>query len=321
MKCKYCGKEIDDDSVFCEQCGAKVEKKSSWKWWVIGGVVAIGLVMGVLAIIDYNRWTEVEDAVGSWPPCKEGRNGVNYSQNGVYYIIQKGYEQSLIRVERGFPIRIKFVDVVLNGKIFDCKGDHGGLGAFALLGNDGRVTFVTDYGSGGDLLYNGFSRIGGAMSWCSDINHIYGVDGDKVCGNDRENVETIFPDGCGQPVKVGDKWRYILIGGQYMFEDQFEDAYPFCYGKARVCKNGRWYYIDSNNHELVIHNNYDKRVTYEVLQGEDFHYDDNVQKVVAKMLLRRYGVNGGKKEVGDYWALVDETGEIVESVKKKNSLR
>lgn len=27
MKCNYCGKEIPDDSVFCEHCGMKMEKK------------------------------------------------------------------------------------------------------------------------------------------------------------------------------------------------------------------------------------------------------------------------------------------------------
>ena len=306
MKCKCCNSEIPNDSVFCEKCGAKVKKKSMWKWWIIGGVITIGVVMGFLAIVNYNRWTEVKDAVGSWPPCKGG--------DGVYYIVQKGYDQSLVRIEGEFPIRIKFVDVVVNGEIFACGGEHSGLGAFAFLGNDGRVRFVTDYCAGGSLFDNHFSYIGdGATIWRSDINHIYGVCGDLVCGDNCENVNTLFPYGYGQPViELDGKWRYIKVDGNYMFEDEFDDAYPFCYGKARVCKNGKWYYIDGNNQELVIHNDCDRSVTYKVLEGEDFHYDDNTQEVVAKMHLKRYSDKGRRKN-GEYWALVDGEGRIVES--------
>lgn len=303
MKCPRCKSEIPNDSLFCEQCGAKVEKKSTWKWWIIGGVVVIGLVVGILAIINYNRWAEIEDSVGSWPPCKSGE--------GTYYIVQKGYDHSLIHVERGFPIRIKFVDVVVNGKIFVCGGDHSGLGAFALLENDGRITFVTDYDSGGNHFDNGFSHIGGAMFLHSDINHIYGVGSDRVCGDNCENVNMIFPGGYGQPVQEANgKWRYINVDGNYVFEDEFDDAYPFCYGKARVCKNGRWYYIDRDNHELMIHNDYDQSVKYEILQGEDFHYNDDLQKVVAKMRLRR---DGKVRTDGLYSAIVDNSGRILKS--------
>lgn len=303
MKCKHCNSEIDDDSLFCENCGAKVEKKHIWKWWIIGVVAAAGLVIGILAIVNYNRWAEIEDSVGSWPPCKSGE--------GAYYIVQKGYDHSLIHVERGFPIRIKFVDVVVNGKIFVCGGDHSGLGAFALLENDGRVTFVTDYDSGGNLFDNGFSRIGGAMVWHSDINHIYGVGSDRVCGDNCENVNMIFPGGYGQPVQESNgKWRYINVDGNYVFEDEFDDAYPFCYGKARVCKDGRWYYIGGDKHELTVYDG-DGRV-YEVLQGENFHYNDDLKKIVAEMHLGGNSRSTRGYCGKDFSTLVDGEGHVLD---------
>ena len=45
MKCKHCGKEIANDSNFCEYCGAKVKKRMPW--WailliVLGGLSFIG---------------------------------------------------------------------------------------------------------------------------------------------------------------------------------------------------------------------------------------------------------------------------------------
>jgi len=57
MKCKHCNSEIDEDSLFCEQCGAKVvdeipddnreETKSNTKkyLWLGVGVVAIAILL------------------------------------------------------------------------------------------------------------------------------------------------------------------------------------------------------------------------------------------------------------------------------------
>jgi len=45
MKCPKCNSEISNDSVFCEQCGAKVEKKSVFnaKWWVAVALLLFGM--------------------------------------------------------------------------------------------------------------------------------------------------------------------------------------------------------------------------------------------------------------------------------------
>lgn len=166
---------------------------------------------------------------------------------------------------------------------------------------------MTDYDSGGNHFDNGFSRIGGAMFWRSDINHIYGVGSDGVCGDNCENVNMIFPGGCYQPVQdTNGKWRYINVDGNYMSEDEFDDAYPFCYGIARVCKGGRWFYLNSCWRELTIRDNSDR--TYKVFQGENFHYDDSLQKVVAKMCL--LSPKSNQRSAGA-WALVDNDGYIV----------
>lgn len=44
MKCKYCGEEISDDSVFCECCGGKVankKKSNSWLLWMLFALVFV----------------------------------------------------------------------------------------------------------------------------------------------------------------------------------------------------------------------------------------------------------------------------------------
>ncbi|MBO5850219.1 MAG: zinc-ribbon domain-containing protein [Paludibacteraceae bacterium] len=45
MKCLNCKKEIDDDSLFCEYCGTRVEKKSK-KWLWVGIALAL-VVVGI----------------------------------------------------------------------------------------------------------------------------------------------------------------------------------------------------------------------------------------------------------------------------------
>lgn len=52
MKCSKCGKEIADDSVFCEFCGMKVEKKSVKKSSITsviyGGLIVAAILLGIV---------------------------------------------------------------------------------------------------------------------------------------------------------------------------------------------------------------------------------------------------------------------------------
>ena len=151
MKCPNCKQEIDDNSVFCDYCGEKIvqktperpvvekkepnenvpKKKRKWlKPTLIGGgiVLAIGIVIGVLAITDTSRWDEINsNQIASWPSCHGG--------DGTFYILQKGEDQSLVRVEGEFPISIvREIDFCgYHRDIFAQEGDNNGVGVFAIL--------------------------------------------------------------------------------------------------------------------------------------------------------------------------------------------
>jgi len=53
MKCPNCGKEIANDSVYCEYCGVKLEKKGSSKvlWIIIAAVVGVALIACILLLL------------------------------------------------------------------------------------------------------------------------------------------------------------------------------------------------------------------------------------------------------------------------------
>ena len=52
MKCKHCGEEIDNDSKFCEFCGAKVKKRMPW-WGIL--LIVLGVAGGSFLIGQYSH--------------------------------------------------------------------------------------------------------------------------------------------------------------------------------------------------------------------------------------------------------------------------
>lgn len=69
MKCKHCGKEIANDSLFCEMCGAKVTSVDNAKQIrsrFLLGIVAAVLIIGVVAtivIVSNHRNNQLEPAL------------------------------------------------------------------------------------------------------------------------------------------------------------------------------------------------------------------------------------------------------------------
>lgn len=69
MKCPNCGKEIVNDSVFCEYCGEKIVQSSAKKklpiWLIVGAAVLIvGVVLGIG--MSSNEATNLPDDLGDF---------------------------------------------------------------------------------------------------------------------------------------------------------------------------------------------------------------------------------------------------------------
>lgn len=313
MKCNHCGAEIPDDSVFCEHCGKKIEdskptngrkeKKPWWKRkWVIACecVLLIGIVLGIIGIINGSRWGEISaHSISSWPQCRGG--------NGTFYVLQKGNEKELVRVKGEFPIRIKHIigvgGYVSNSQIYMQEGDNNGLGIFAILYNDYvEFTFVdTHTNNGYDL-----SEIN-EKGFHSDEKHIYGLGFDSYCGKSNQVCRTLFSSN-RQPVRIGDElgeWQYINKEGVVAISETFKDAHPFCFGVAKVYSkhDGSPYYIRPDGSMIFTSNDY-----YKIVEGSDFHYDHHRDKIVANVNLSYVD--------SDYvWGiLIDTTGMIIDEM-------
>lgn len=60
MKCLNCKKEIDDDSLFCEYCGTRVQKKSKkWLWVGIALALVVVGINSLILLIEYSEEKEM----------------------------------------------------------------------------------------------------------------------------------------------------------------------------------------------------------------------------------------------------------------------
>ena len=75
MKCTNCGKEIANDSKFCEYCGTKVKKAKSRKpFWIVLALCVIALFVGIIIYYEneleyyrYNNYDNYEECVDTVP--------------------------------------------------------------------------------------------------------------------------------------------------------------------------------------------------------------------------------------------------------------
>ena len=73
MYCKQCGKELDNDTKFCPECGVKVDRKNqdiqkkgkpSIKIWIIAMAVVGSLIAGaaiITAIFDLQKTDSIDE--------------------------------------------------------------------------------------------------------------------------------------------------------------------------------------------------------------------------------------------------------------------
>lgn len=73
MECKYCGKEIPDDSTFCPDCGKPINNiKSSYKWLKLKSLSLENLSLkSILVIIAIGIWMLVLQNLGIIPVTQD----------------------------------------------------------------------------------------------------------------------------------------------------------------------------------------------------------------------------------------------------------
>ncbi|MBR4660254.1 MAG: WG repeat-containing protein [Bacteroidales bacterium] len=70
-------------------------------------------------------------------------------------------------------------------------------------------------------------------------------------------IVSLMASSCGiddnkiYPVKIGDNWGYVDNNGRYLVNPQFEEAYYFNCGLARVVKDGKVGYINHHGRYVI----------------------------------------------------------------------
>lgn len=90
MKCPNCGKEIADDSVFCEFCGTKLStsenpKRKKVKWLpffmgglcVIVGIVIVAIISSDAGKVSYDSYSDEESTYGQFEEEPQAETGAS----------------------------------------------------------------------------------------------------------------------------------------------------------------------------------------------------------------------------------------------------
>lgn len=334
MKCPKCNREIEDDSVFCEYCGEKIKKQSKVelqedcerveqennqqvlktsknklkikKWHIItaAGVLFTVICFIILHAVRKNGF--YRDAVGAWPSCQKGP--------GAFYVLQNSEGTKLVQLNSSFLYTYQTLQSYerwYDGevKIYSCEGDHSFLAAFASLHPNGKVDFILNYGRGGLFSHDGRGFTVLDIDGTTDEAHLFGFDGDNVCGAPQENVRGLFYGMNPQPVRMNydRKWHYLDIENN-VSPIGYDDAYPYCYGLARVQNNGRWYYINGDGTELQL-----EYTEYSIIAANNFQYSEEMGEPVAFVELSKIGghIEGWINRVGEMVkiAIAEEAAE------------
>ena len=91
MKCRKCGARVNDDAMFCEVCGAPVEreKNGNTKWILLGAGIAVAAVLAAFAVWSLFIRDEGNTA-GSGDLQTSERNIDDSGYDGEYY--DDGYD-------------------------------------------------------------------------------------------------------------------------------------------------------------------------------------------------------------------------------------
>lgn len=133
MKCPNCKQEIDNNSAFCEYCGAKI-KKSKKVLWVILGVVTIAVVIGTIAIVGFKQ--QSDDYVDLGLPSGTLWSSTNAGGNAAYYT----YDEAINLFGDKLPTQQQYQELIALCK---WKWQEDG---YKVIGDNGNFIYLPSIG-------------------------------------------------------------------------------------------------------------------------------------------------------------------------------
>ena len=121
MLCPNCKKEIENDSAFCEHCGARV-KKSKKGLWITLSIIFMASFVAIIAtlIVSLYQINQYESKSGYvdlglpsgtlWKKVNEGADRTNFGQ--TYYT----YDEAISKFANNLPTKEQFIELINNCK-------------------------------------------------------------------------------------------------------------------------------------------------------------------------------------------------------------
>lgn len=287
MKCPNCKQEIEDNSVFCEYCGEKIEKEQSvdtpevesddtttsqvdtklWRKhkWVLPAGIVTGAVAVIIAIVllvlpknktisEESRAEEVNlyhfcDNNGKWGYIDNSGKTIIVPQfENVIGDFSEGLASVMIGGKYGYIS--KDGTVVINPQ-YDVAGEfHDGLAP--VYTNNGKWGYINSEGkvviSPQYDMVTCFSE-GLAMVKINDNGSVIDTNGKSVF---LPELFSLFQNGLAM-VRENDKFGYIDKNGKIIISPRFANAQPFSDGLAavKIDEKDDWGYIDTQGNVVI----------------------------------------------------------------------
>ena len=331
MKCPKCKQEIEDNSVFCEYCGEKIEKEQScdtpevekddfttpqiktgiWRKhkWMLPASITIGAIAVIFAIvwlvlpkndttIEENKTEEVHlypicDEHGKWGYINDSREIIIAPQFEAVGFFSEGLASVLIGGKWGYISKNGTVEI---NPQYDVAGDfHDGLAPFST--NNSKWGYINREGRvvitpRSDMVSN-FSE-GLAFIKVNDMWSFIDTNGRVV--NFSQEAHSSFCDGLAM-FREKDKFGYIDKNGKVVISPRFANAQSFSDGLAAVKNEEKedWGYIDTTGNVVIW-------TQFEVC-GE---FSEGLAPV------GRWKLNESSEVCGIVWeGFIDKTGKMV----------
>lgn len=347
MKCNHCGAEIPDDSLFCEQCGKKVEAankpKKLNKKLVIGiaaAAVAVAAVLAVLLWPKQDNEPEEEVAVSDNPnryPIFDENGKCGFIDSTGNVAIPPQYDELGLFSEGLAHVTVNgakgFIDttgnLIIEPHFSWAAGFYEGLAAVQ-LSPDGKIGYINkrgemviptqfDYAS---YFSDGLALIGKI----EEFGMVYGYinkSGETVIAP-QYSYAGIFNEGLAA-VYVDGKCGFIDSTGKMVVPPQYSVASDFHEGLAAVkaaSDDGKYGYIDKTGN-LVISYQYDGALPFSeglaavVINGK-WGFIDSTGKLIINPQYDNVwpsftnGITIARYD--DYVGIIDKTGKRIKFI-------
>lgn len=132
------------------------------------------------------------------------------------------------------------------------------------------------------------------------------IDGERLTSIDFDYIDS-FSDGLARVAKAGYGYGFVDERMNFVIPMNYENAEDFVDGKAKVKRNGEWYYIDKTGKETLV----TPKAAGTQYQEVGQYFEGMCKVSTLKLCFTDLAYHSDYEEIAGTWGFVNEAGEEV----------